>query len=225
MITLLAAFALAQAPGAQLDEGTLVVRRDTQEVARETFRLLERRRADSAAGWLLGTTVRWNTGLRPEVLAPVIELASDSEPNNLAVDVSENGAALRITGQPGPGRYTLRYIAPGLERARELPLRPPGVLVMDSVFTPYLFAAWRAGGGAAPRTVSAIYIRAPRGARLTVTDLGMGSTTLNRDLATLRHIVVRGGPEGPVHVWLAADGRLMKVELPDRRLRAERLPS
>jgi hypothetical protein len=29
---------------------------------------------------------------------------------------------------------------------------------------------------------------------------------------------------GSVHVWLDHDGHLMKVELPDRGLRAERLP-
>jgi hypothetical protein len=28
-----------------------------------------------------------------------------------------------------------------------------------------------------------------------------------------------------VHLWLGSGGRLMKVELPDRKLTAERLPS
>ena len=95
--------------------------------------------------------------------------------------------------------------------------------LVDSVFTPYLFAAWRAGP--APISVSAIYPRAPRFVQLTVTDLGTSAPTLNRDPATLHHILVLGGPDGPVHVWLAADGRLMKVELPDQRVRAERLPT
>jgi hypothetical protein len=40
----------------------------------------------------------------------------------------------------------------------------------------------------------------------------------------LRHILIVGGPMGPVHVWLDRDGRLMKVEMPDGGLRAERLP-
>jgi hypothetical protein len=30
---------------------------------------------------------------------------------------------------------------------------------------------------------------------------------------------------GPVHVWLDAQGRLTKVEVPDQAVRAERLPS
>jgi hypothetical protein len=224
MIALAACLVLAQVPstGPPLDEGTLVVRRDTQEVARETFRLLERRRADSAAGWVLETVTRWGGG-RSLLLSPVIELAPDSEPAAFAMDLSEDGTTLRITGQRGHGRYTLRYIAPGLERARELPQRLPSLLIVDSAFAPYLFAAWRAGP--APRSVRAIYPRAPTLAQLTLTDLGLGATTLNRDPATLRHVLLRGGPDGPVHVWLDADGRLMKVELPEQRLRAERLPT
>lgn len=221
MILLLAALAVAQTPGV-LDEATLVVRRDTQEVGRETFRLLERRRADSAAGWLLQATARWNAGVRPLVLSPVLQVERDTEPDGLVIDVLRNGAPLRITGQRGPGRYTLRFIAPGLERARELADRAPSVLVVDSVFATYLFAAWR--GGAEGRSVTAIYPRAAHAARLAISDLGMESTTLNRAPVTLRHVVLRGGPEGPVHVWLTPEGRLMKVALPDRRLSAERLP-
>jgi hypothetical protein len=223
VIALVAALTLVQVPGRTLDEGTLVVRRDTQEVARETFHLLERRRADSADGWVLTTTAHWNRGLRPLVLSPAIEVARDSEPDGIAIDISANGATMRITGQPGPGRYTLRYIAPGLERARELPRRAPSVVLVDSTFAPYLFAAWLARP--APIALTAIFPRAPRHVSLTAADLGLAATTLNRDPATLRHIVLRGGPHGPVHVWLAPDGRLMKVELPDEHLRAERLPS
>jgi hypothetical protein len=225
MIALVATLVLAQVPGAPLDEGTLVVRRDTQEVARETFRLLERRRADSADGWVLSATTQWSDRIRPLVLRPVIEVAPDSEPDGIAIDVSANGATTRITGLPGPGRYTLRYIAPGLERARELPARAPSVVLVDSTFAPYLFAAWRAPRGGAPVTLTAIFPRAPRHMRISAADLGLAATTLNRDPVTLRHIVLRGGPHGPVHVWLAPDGRLMKVELPQEQLRAEREPN
>jgi len=38
----------------------------------------------------------------------------------------------------------------------------------------------------------------------------------------LRHITVTGGPNLVVHLWLDADTRLMKVEIPSRRLSAER---
>ncbi len=224
MIRLLAALALGQAPTALLDDGTLVIRVDTHEVARETFQLVSRPGRDGSSGWLLVVTARWAAGGRSIVLAPVIEVRPDSEPGPLAYDVSALGSSLRITGQPGSGRYTLRYAAPGLERARELAVGPPAVVLDDSVFSPLVFAAWRAAPAPATRVLSGIFPRAPRTASLTVTDLGVATTTLNRDPATLRHVIVSGGPDGPIHVWLSATGYLMKVEIPRLSLRAERLP-
>ena len=224
MIGLLAALALGQAPTSLLDDGTLVIRVDTQEVARERFRLVSRRGRDGSSGWMLAATARWVVAGRPTVLAPVLEVRPDSEPAALVYDVSAAGASLHITGQPSPGRYTLRYAGPGIERARELAMRPPAVVLDDSVFAPLLFVAWRAGPAPAARAVTAIFPRAPRTAALTVTDLGIAATTLNREPASLRHIVVSGGADGPIHVWLSAAGYIMKVEIPKLSLRAERLP-
>ena len=224
MIGLLAALALGQAPTSLLDDGTLVIRVDTQEVARERFRLVSRRGRDGSSGWMLAASARWVVAGRPTVLAPVLEVRPDSEPAALTYDVSAGGASLRITGQPSPGRYTLRYAGPGIERARELAMRPPAVVLDDSVFAPLLFVAWRAFPAPAARAVTAIFPRAPRTAALTVTDLGIAATTLNREPASLRHIVVSGGADGPIHVWLSAAGYIMKVEIPKLSLRAERLP-
>jgi len=225
MIRLLAALALGQAPTDLLDDGTLVIHVDTQEVARETFRLVSRRGRDGSIGWQLNTTARWVAGVRSTVLAPVLEVTPDSEPGELAYDVRTIGSSLRITGHPSPGRYTLRYTAPGRERARELAAGPPAAVLDDSVFAPLLFVAWRAAPSPAARSVTGIFPREPRTATLTVADLGLVATTLNRDSTTLRHVVVSGGPDGPIHVWLSADGYLMKVEVPQISLRAERLPT
>lgn len=224
MIRLLTALVLGQAPTVLLDDGTLVIHVDTQEVARETFRLVSRRGRDGSSGWLLAATARWVAGVRSTVLAPELEVTPDSEPGALVYVVSTIGSSLRITGQPGPGRYTLRYAVPGLERARELAAGPPAVVLDDSVFAPLLFVAWRAALSPVGRAVTGLFPRVPRTASLTVTDLGLVGTTLNRNPATLRHVVVSGGSDGPIHVWLSAAGYLMKVEIPQRSLRAERLP-
>jgi hypothetical protein len=214
---------LLQAPTGVIDQGVLVVRRDSQEIARETFHLLERHPGDPASGWLLEANARWaGTAGYATVFAPVVELTPDSAPVALAFDVTANGKSQHITGQPGPGRFTLRYVAPGLERAREVAAGPQIVVADDSVFSLYLFAAWHARS--APTTVTAIFPRTAGRVTLTVTDRGVEATTLNRDPATLHHVLITGGPMGPVHVWLDAEGRLMKVEAPDQTLRAERLP-
>ena len=95
----------------------------------------------------------------------------------------------------------------------------------DSVFAPFLLAAWRARVDAAPRVVSGVFVRAARREQLDITDRGPEATSLNHDSVTLRHVVVSGPVIGLVHLWLATSGRLMKVEIPSRGLIAERLPS
>lgn len=226
-LPLAAALALVQVPTGVIDDGVLVVRRDSQQVARETFHLRERRPGDRGGGWLLDASARWpGPGSRTTALTPVVELAADSSPAALAYDVVSDGKSERITGQPGPGRFTLRYLLPGVERARELPGGARIVIADDSVFSLFLLVAWHAplSPDSGPTHVTAILPRMASRATLTLTDLGIAATTVNRDPAMLRHILIAGGPMGPVHVWLDRDGRLMKVEMPDRHLRAERLP-
>jgi hypothetical protein len=96
-------------------------------------------------------------------------------------------------------------------------------VVDDSVYALYLPIAWQ--GRPRPVTVTAVFPRAGRREVLTVQDLGVQPTTLNRDPASLRHVTVTGGESRLVHVWLGADGRLAKVEIPSRRLVAERAPA
>ena len=211
--------AAAQAP-APLDQGTFIIKRDTSEIAREEFRLLAGR---PAAGWSLGATARYNHGHPRAVLSPILTLAPDTAPLTLQYDVADPAEQVRILGQAGRGRFTLRYLAHGSERARELPAGSNTVVLDDSVFALYTFAVWHAR--AAPVTLTAIFPRGARRETLTVQDRGPEATVLNRDAATLRHITVSGGSSGPVDLWVDAAGRLMKLQFPDRHLVVERLPA
>ena len=223
MIAVLALLLQAPAAGGVIDQGTLVIRADTQEVGRETFRVLERHVGDSTSGWLFDASARWTGQAQPAVYAPVIEIGRDSMTQALSFIVTSGPSQVRISGQPSRSRFTLRYVSPGVERARELPADRALVVIDDSVFTPYLLLAWRAR--AAPESLTAVFPRSAMRARVAIQDLGDESTTLNRDQATLRHVLISGGPAGTVHLWLGSGGRLMKVELPERKLTAERLPS
>ena len=223
MIVVLALLLQAPAAGPVIDQGTLMIRADTQEVGRETFRVLERRVGDSTSGWLLDASARWTGLAQPAVFAPVIEIGRDSMTQALSFYVSGGSAQVRISGVPSRSRFTLRYVSPGVERARELPADRAVVVIDDSVFTPYLLVAWRAR--ATPESLTAVFPRSALRSRVAIQDLGAESTTLNRDQATLRHVLISGSPAGTVHLWLGSGGRLMKIELPDRKLTAERLPS
>ena len=84
------------------------VRLDTSEIAREEFRLLAGR---PAAGWSLVATARYNHGHPRAVLSPSLTLAPDTAPLTLQYDVADPVEQVRILGQTGRGRFTLRYLA------------------------------------------------------------------------------------------------------------------
>ena len=218
MTALWLALAVLQSP---LDEATLLVRQDTVEVAREAFRLTPARAASS--GWTLATTIRYDRSRPVVVLDPILELGSDSAATTLEYTVADPRDPMRILGQFTRGRFVVRMLGRRTERAREFPAPPPAAVLDDSVFALYLPVAWLGRTRAAQ--VTAVFPRAGRRELLAVQDLGIEPTTLNRDPADLRHITVTGGENRLVHVWLGAEGRLAKVEIPSRGLVAARQPA
>jgi hypothetical protein len=215
----LLALTLLQTP---VDEGTFVVWQDTVEVARESFRLNYGRLARGGVGWTLATTIRYDRTRPVVVLAPILDVTADTLPATLQYDVADPRQPMRILGELGRGRFTVRFLARATERAREFPAGGRPVVLDDSVFALYLFAAWRAA--AEPGQLTAIVPRALRREAVEIQDHGPAPTTVNRAPASLRHITLTGGPNLVVHLWLDAAGRLMKVEIPSRRLSVERAP-
>jgi hypothetical protein len=156
------------------------------------------------------------------VLAPILDVTTDTLPATLQYDVADPRQRMRILGELGRGRFTVRFLARTTERAREFPAGGRPVVLDDSVFALYLFAAWRAAPE--PQQLTAIVPRGLRREAVEIQDQGLAPTTVNRDPASLRHITLTGGPNLVVHLWVDAAGRLMKVEIPSRRLSAERAP-
>jgi len=214
-VTTLLILALLQA-GTTVDEGVFAVRVDTLEVARESFRLSNGRLSRGDAGWSLATTIRYDRARPVIVLAPILEVNSDTMPATLQYDVADPRQPARILGELGRGRFTVRFVARTMERAREFPIGPRTVVLDDSVFALYVFAAWMASSEAGE--VTAILPRSLRRETMQIQDHGLAATTVN-----LRHITVSGGGAESVHLWLDPAGRLIKLEIPSRRLSAERL--
>jgi hypothetical protein len=207
---------------APLDQGVLVIREDTVEVARETFQLSRVRIGLRETGWRLAARARYDHTRPVVVLAPILEVSSDSQPLSLDLEVANPHEPLRIRGEVARERLTVRYLGRRIERAREVPITGPAVILDDSVFAPYVFAAWRARQGRVD--LLAVVPRADRREVVTVEDLGSATTTLNGDPATLRHLRLTGGANEVVHLWLDANGFLDKIEIPSRHLRVERQP-
>jgi hypothetical protein len=217
MTGLVLALAALQTP---IDEGVLVVREDTAEVARESFRLVQGRLTGGGLGWTLAATIRYDRSRPVVVLSPILDVGPDTVPATLQYDVADPREPVRILGQLGPGRFTVRFLARATERAREFPTNGQPIVLDDSVFSLYLFAAWRAGPE--PRSIMAIVPRGLRRESLTVQEMTPGAS--GPGASTLRHVIVTGGANQLVHLWLDQHGELMKVEIPSRRLTAERVP-
>jgi hypothetical protein len=204
-------------------EGAFVIRVDSEEVARESYTLASGRLASGQPGWTLSATARYDRVRPAQVLAPMIEIAQDSLPVTLQFDVVSAHEPVRVLGQLGRDRYTVRTVARSFERAREFPVQRPLVVLDDSVLTLYQIAAWFAGPR--PVTITAIVARASRREQLVVTDAGSDSTAIGRRPSRLRHITVSGGANALVHLWLDDTGRVARIAIPSRRLVAERVPT
>src|SRR2546425_12379802 len=189
MTAYLFALALLQAgAGTTMDEGVLVVRVDTLEVARESFRLSHGRLSRGEPGWTLATTIRYYRARPVIVLAPILEVNSDTMPATLQYDVADPRQPSRILGELGRGRFTVRLVARATERAREFPTGPRTAVLDDSVFALYVFAGWRAAS--VPSPVNAIY---PPGLPRDVVQIqehGTASTTLNEGPSLQRQVTL-----------------------------------
>lgn len=221
-LLLVALLQAAPRPGTSspVDEGVLVVRIDTAEVARESFRLSAGRLSRGGEGWVLATTIRYDRARPVIVLSPILEVTTDTMPATLQYDIADPRQPARVLGELGRGRFTVRFVARATERAREFPTGQRAVVLDDSVFATYLFAAWLARPD--PATLTAIFPRALRRETVQVQDLGLEAASRNPDADKLRHITVTVGSD-TVHVWLDSAGRLAKLQIPSRRLTAERL--
>jgi hypothetical protein len=145
----------------------------------------------------------------------------DTMPITLQYDVADPRQPSRVLGQLGRGRFTVRYVTRASEKAREFPTGNRALVLDDSVFALYIFAGWLASTDQTELT--AILPRSLKRETVVVQNQGVQPTTLNRDPARLRHVVVTREGGVTVHLWLDTAGRLMKVDVPSQRLTAERL--
>jgi hypothetical protein len=214
------ALLITQSP---LDAGTFVIRQDTVEVGRETFELSSIPFGRSESGCRIAAEARYNGGRGALLLEPTLDIGPDTEPLSLSYEIAQARERLRILGQRSRGRFTVRYLSPHSERAREYPLNGPTVILDDSVFSPYIFAGWRAGLPGSGMDVAIIVPRADRREMATVEELAPAPTTLNGRTADLRHVRLTGGANQVVHLWFDRRGLLQKIEIPSRHLVVERV--
>jgi hypothetical protein len=120
---------------------------------------------------------------------------------------------MRVAASVGLRRLTLRVAVGDREAAREYPGGPATLVADERVLSLYALAA-----GLAPGAVT-VYGPPPNGRRPGIIE--QGSETLPAG-GTSRHVILRSG-EDVVNIWYDRDGRLLRVEIPSRRLSGERV--
>lgn len=192
---------------AVVDEGTFTVSRAGVPVGRESFRVI---RAPAPGGQVYRAT---GTSVIGATKATSL-LGTDSvgRPVTYESDVTEQGQLVqRLRARGRPGRFSVLAQTRTGESAREYVL-PNGTLVLDEdVFHQFFFVGLAAQAGEivviSPRTAQQHAMRLQTGGEETVDIAG-------RALAARRYSLVSG--QGPRNVWVDAEGRVLKVEIPDR---------
>jgi hypothetical protein len=198
------------------DEGILRVRIGATDVAREEFTILQGRAAGGGAGFRISATAFYPPRRTRVTLSPSVEFGSDSLPR-LAQFGPRAGSDVTAVAQFGPRMLTLRWLDSGGESFREYPGVARNWVVDDSVASLYAVPPGTETGPV--RLVSPWH-----GVRIDyqLTNRGNEETDVAGRRRVLLHLVLTR--EGDArHLWYDDGGRLMKVEIPARRLVAERV--
>lgn len=200
------------------DQGTFKVFVEDREVGTEEFTIVQTGTGASAE---LLATGRVRVGLPDGTL----ELDSRLRARGIGADpvdyqVSVGGSApSRTIGTVSSGRFSAKIVTPTGEQLREYVASNGAVVLDEGVAHHYYFLAQRTHQGRVPVIVP----RENRQVIATVTSRGEESVRVNGTSATLFHLVVQpqGGDEH--HVWVDALNRVVRVEVPARAWRAERV--
>ena len=206
----------AMAQGRILDQGVLRVVAGGTEIAREEFTITLGSAVAGGAGLRITATAFYPPRRTKITISPFVELGPDSMPRLVQYEAT-NGDDERVLAQIGPRRLTIRRISSRGESAREYPGAPRTMIVDDSVFSLYAVPPGTASG-----TVRLVSPRRDVREDYDLTNRGFEETVVAGQRMDLLHLVLTAGTDSR-HLWYDDSGRLMKVEIPLRRLYAERV--
>ena len=203
-----------------LDEGGFRLLVNGQEVGTETFYIRQNGAGESsviiAAGKIVMDTARGSQTLNAELQTSGAQL----RPAAYQVQV-EGTNAERIAGRVVSGRFSARIISSAGEQMREYLASDGAVVADEGVAHHYYFLAQRVG--AEGSRVPIIIPRQSRQLTANVALRGTESITVAGAKLSARHLVITipGNPDR--HVWVDAQGRVLRVEIPGRNFVAERI--
>jgi hypothetical protein len=143
-----------------------------------------------------------------------VSRTQDGESQVSFVATTSGADPMRVAVTAGARRLTVRVAAGDREAAREYPGGTGALVADERVLSLYALMAGAVAGGVT------VYGPPPNGRR--PGSLEAGSTPLPGGPPGTRHVILRSG-EDVVNIWYDGTGRLLRVDIPSRRLSAERV--
>lgn len=197
-----------------VDEGTLVITRNSVPVGREAYRIVR-----AAAGG--GQAFRATATISFDSARITLRLTTDSvgAPLSYQAEVRVRGQLVsHIDGSGRPGRFSTLAQTPHGESAHDYVMGPNPLVLDDDAFDPYFFAVLPP----VRNRFSVINPRAGTQATFRFEERGRESLRVGRGTASARHYALITPSGATRDIWVDAEGRLLRVAIPTRGLVAQR---
>ncbi len=224
MFVLAVAALLAAAPVAAqtvtLDEGSFRLSIAGREVGTEVFSIRQNGSGQGAVIIAVGRVVLDGAD-GPQQLSSELQVAGNTL-RPAAYEVRVQGAdAGQIKGRVVGGRFTAQIVSPAGEMMREYLAGEGAVVADEGVAHQYYFLARRADGESA--RIPVIIPRLNRQVLAQVTDEGPEKIAIaGRSFEARKYNIAPAGNPAR-QVWVDAESRVLRLEIPDRKFVAQRV--
>ena len=220
LVGLLAVGAANLSAQTTVDEGTFRLMTEGRETATETFSIRQRGEGAEAVIIARGRIV-YRDGPQKE-LTTTLQVAGDAlRPS--AYDLKIEGAeAQQILARMSGTRFSARVVSASGERAREYLVSEGALVAEEGVAHHHYFVVSRARDGATVR-VPVIVPLEGRQVWATVTSGAEEMIQVAGQSVSARSVTVSVESSGERRVWIDAQGRVLRLEIPARSFVAERI--
>lgn len=210
----------AKAQTTTLDEGSFRISAGGKEVGTETFSIRQNGTGEGAVIIAVGRVVL-DADRGPQEVSSELQVGGRSF-RPAAYEVRVQGTdAERITGRVVGNRFSAQIVSPAGESMREYLAGEGAVLVEDGVAHHYYFLARRVEGGAL--RVPVIIPRQSRQVTAQVAVAGSDRVTVGGESLEAKKISVTPASGQQRFVWVDAQGRVLRMEIPASNFVAARV--
>jgi hypothetical protein len=210
---------VAPAQVAVVDEGSFTITRSGTRIGQESF-TIRRTAGPGGDAYVANATVDFDA----QRISPALRADGGFAPLAYQLEVkSGEEVQERLRGLVGRGRFSAQVKTPRGESTKEYVVSDDAMVLDDDVFHQYYFLAQRArtlgpGGGSVPVVIP----RRNTQVVMRVRHAGDERVTIGGSALDARHLVLTEPTGAARHIWVDAQGRVLKVSLDARGVVASR---